>query len=221
MTHYQELLDELKANSDEAYREFHKKLLCDESANVLGVRVPILRKIAKKYKGREDELFSFPDEYYEVTFVKLTAISALGFDEFLSFVDGCVELIHNWAMCDCFSAKCIAKNKERFLPYISKYSEMSGEFCQRYALTTLLQFYIDDTSLIFETVQRVNTELYYVHMAAAWLIAEVVVKHYEIGVEYLLHSPLDKKTHNKAIQKALESYRLSDERKKYLKGLKK
>ena len=83
-----------------------------------------------------DELFTYPDEYYEVTFIKLTAAALLPFEKFLSYVDKCVSLIDNWATCDCFDAKCIAKHREEFLPYIKKYARADGEFYQRYALVT-------------------------------------------------------------------------------------
>lgn len=108
------------------------------------------------------------------------------------------------------------------MPYIRKYAADPGEFEQRFALTTLLHFYVDGQYLetIFAIVERCDTSKYYVHMAAAWLIAETLVKHYERAVGFLSDNSLDKKTHNKAIQKACESFRLSNDRKNYLKGMK-
>ncbi|MDE7181397.1 MAG: DNA alkylation repair protein [Clostridia bacterium] len=219
---YQELLTKLESCADENYKVFHKKLLKNENVNVLGVRVPQLRKIAKEYKGRVDELIAYPDEFYEVTFVKLTAVSLLSYDEFINYVDKCVPLIDNWATCDCFVPKCIAKHREDFLPFIQKYATEDKEFYQRFALTTLLHFYVEEdyAQLIFTFAEKSNTQYYYVHMAAAWLIAEALVKFYDIAKEFLLKNSLDRKTHNKAIQKAVESYRLTEDRKNYLKGLK-
>ncbi len=219
---YQELLEELKENADEGYREFHKKLLKNEKVNLLGVRIPIMRKIAKKYSRCVDELLTFPDEYYEVTFVKLTAVSLLGYSEFIKHIEQCVPLIDNWATCDCFKANCIGKHREEFLPYIMKFAADESEYIQRYALVTLLHFYVEERyeKLIYEVVSESDTSLYYVHMAAAWLIAETLVKRYDSAKNFLLENSLDKKTHNKAIQKACESYRLSDERKNFLKGIK-
>lgn len=217
---YQELLTELKNSADEKYRDFHKRLLKNENISVLGVKIPVLRKIAKKYNV--DELFTYPDDYYEVTFIKLTAAALLPYEEFLKYVDECVPLIDNWATCDCFDAKCIAKHREEFLPYINKYAQNAGEFYQRYALVTLLHFYVEENylPLIFSLSESCDKTLYYVHTAVAWLVAEVLVKYYDAGVSFLLKNTLDKKTHNKAIQKACESFRLSDDRKKYLKGIK-
>ena len=219
---YRQLLTVLEENADEKYREFHKKLLKNDGIKVLGVRVPDLRKIAKQFKGDTDNLMSFPDEYYEVTFIKLTAVSNLRFEQFIKYVDLCVSLIDNWATCDCFAPKCIEKHRQEFLPYIDKYLKSDGEFYQRFALTTLLHFYVEEEFLeiIFNSVRSADTEKYYVHMAVAWLIAEVLVKHHEIGVKFLQKETIDIKTHNKAIQKANESFRLSKEQKNFLKEIK-
>ena len=219
---YRQLLTLLEENADLKYRDFHKKLLKNENINVLGVRVPILRKIAKQFGGDIENLLTFPDEYYEVTFIKLTAVSNLKYEEFIKYVDSCVPLIDNWATCDCFTPKCIEKHKKDFLPYIEKYLSNDGEFYQRFALTTLLHFYVEDefSDIVFDAVKRADTQKYYVHMAAAWLIAEVLVKDYENGVKFLQTETIDIKTHNKAIQKANESFRLSKEQKNFLKEIK-
>lgn len=219
---YQELLTELESYADEGYKTFHKKLLKNDNVNVIGVRVPVLRKIAKRYKDDVDVLLTFPDEYYEVTFIKLTAVSLLPYEKFTGYVDKCVTLIDNWATCDCFAPKCISGHKDEFMPYIRKYASNDNEFYQRFALTTLLHFYVEDryAETIFALAERSDTSLYYVHMAVAWLIAETLVKFYDKAKSFLLENTLDKKTHNKAIQKACESYRLSNDQKNYLKGIK-
>lgn len=219
---YREFLAELESLADESYKSFHMKLLKNDSIRVLGVRVPQLRKLAKRYKDSVDILMSFLDEYYEVTFVKLTAVSYLPFGEFIKYVDKCVPLIDNWATCDCFTPKCVAKHREEFLPYIRKYAAEDKEFYQRFALTTLLHFYVEDSYLetIFSLCERSDTSYYYVHMAVAWLVAETLVRYYDAAASFLLDNSLDKKTHNKAIGKACESFRLTDDRKNYLKGLK-
>ena len=219
---YEELLTELKANAEPEYAAFHKRLLKNDKINVLGVRVPTLRKIAKRYKNAIDPLISLNDEYYEVTFIKLQAVALLPYEQFIDYVDKCVSLIDNWATCDCFAPKCIGGHKDEFLPFIFSFTDSDKEFTQRFALTTLLHFYVEEKYLqiISDTVRKSNRDLYYVHMAAAWLIAEVLVKFYDKGVEYLKLNELDIKTHNKAIQKACESYRLTKEQKDFLRGLK-
>lgn len=222
MTRYQELLNELNTLAEESYRSFHGKLLKNDDINVLGVRIPLLRKIAKRYVNVIDDLLEFPDEYYEVTFIKLTAVSLLKYDEFIKYVDNCVPLINNWATCDCFTPKCIIKHKEDFLLYINKFFAHGGEFYQRFALTTLLHFYVEEkyNDLIFQKVSAADNSLYYVHMASAWLVAETLVKSFDAAKNFLSEQSLDKKTHNKAIQKAVESYRLTAEQKNILKGMK-
>ena len=217
-----ELLKELNSCKEPEYAAFHKRLLKNEKVNVLGVRVPTLRRIAKRYKNSIDPLLCLNDDYYEVTFIKLTAVSYLPWEEFVKYVDKCVPLIDNWATCDCFKADCIKGHRQEFLRYVQRYLATDKEFYQRYALTSLLSFYVDGQYLeiIFDAVKSANTDYYYVHMAAAWLIAEVLVKQFDRGAEFLQLNALDKKTHNKAIQKACESYRLTKEQKDFLRGLK-
>ena len=220
---YRQLLEILEDNADSKYCDFHKRLLKNDDIKVLGVRIPILRKIAKQFKGDIENLLAFPDELYEVTFIKLTAVSNLKYEEFINYVDLCVSLIDNWATCDCFTPKCIEKHRHDFLPYIEKYLSNNGEFYQRFALTTLLHYYVTDEfiGVIFDAIKRADAEkYYYVHMAVAWLTAEVLIKRYDSGVKFLQSEALDKKTHNKAIQKANESLRLSEEQKNFLKEIK-
>ena len=219
---YPEFLAEIKSFADENYREFHKKLLKNDNINVIGVRVPDLRKLAKKHGGDFNEILYFPDEYYEVTFIKLTIASRLPFAEFVKVVDKLVPLIDNWATCDCFTPDCIKAHRDEFLPFIRKYLAVDDEFFQRFALTTLLHYYVEEKylELIFSFLGSCDTRYYYVHMAAAWLLAEVLVKYYDHGKSFLMEHSLDKKTHNKAIQKACESFRLSNDRKNYIKGIK-
>lgn len=220
--HYGEFLKELEDKADPAYRDFHKKLLKDENINVLGVRIPCLRAIAKKYRANFDEVFAFPDDFYEVKFVKLTIAAGLPYEKFIEVLPQCVDLIDNWAACDCFAPACIKNHNEEFLPYLETFVQEGGEFRQRFALTTLMKFYLDEKYLdrVLNLMLACDTSLYYVHMAAAWLTAELLVKFYDFGLNILIGQLLDRKTHNKAIQKAIESFRLSDEQKNYLKGLK-
>lgn len=219
---YEQLLGELKSQADGGYAQFHSRLLNNPAITVIGVKTPIMRSLAKKYLPQIKELFTLPDEYYEVTFIKLSAASLLPYGEFIKVVDDCVKLIDNWATCDCFKAKCIKKHKREFLPFIEAYLGVNREFYQRYALVTLLHFYVEEEylDLIFESVLKADTNYYYVHMAAAWLISEVLVKNFPSGVEFLKQNKLDRETQNKAIAKACESFRLTKEQKEYLKTLK-
>ncbi|MGN1234525.1 MAG: DNA alkylation repair protein [Christensenellaceae bacterium] len=221
---YSDLIAELKANAEEGYAKFHRKLLKTDQVQVLGVRVPTLRKIAFKYDWEAEQALSFPDEYYEVTFVKLAVIARLPYERFVQYAARAVALIDNWATCDSFKAKCIGEHREEYLAYLEEFFLWNTEFSLRYVLVTLLEFYVEKEYLpsVFSYLQRVDTSKgYYTAMAAAWLTAEVLVKYYEEGVAFLKSGALDFKTHNKAIQKALESFRLTKEQKCTVKKLRK
>ncbi len=214
---YSELVAELFALRDEKFAEFQEKIVNPRAQKVIGVRTPVLRRLVKKYRGAWQELLAFPDEYYEVTFVKLNAAALLPREDLLAVLDACVNAIENWALCDTFAPKCLAKHREEFIPYIEKYLA-GGEFSQRFALVTLLSFYMEESylPLVFDSLQKCDTAPYYTHMGAAWLLAEVLVKFYAAGVAFLKEERLDRRTHNKAIQKARESFRLSAAQKEEL-----
>lgn len=219
---YEKLLAQLKECAEDDYAQFHSRLLKNDKIKVLGVRVPVMRKIAREYVGCVGELLALPDEYYEVTFVKLQAAACLPYPQFVKYVDDCVARIDNWATCDCFVPKCIKDNREDFYKHICRYLSRKKEFYQRFALTTLLHFYVDESWIdaVYTCITHSATELYYVHMAAAWLMAEIIIKDYGRGAYFLEKGDLDVRTHNKSIAKACESYRLTEEQKQYLKTLK-
>lgn len=220
---YSEFIHQLKLYAEDEYAKFHQGLT-PTKYTILGVRAPIMRKIAKEFSSQQqiNELFSYPNEYYETVFIKLAVVSALPYEEFIKYVKDCVGLMDNWAHCDSFKARCIEKHREDFLPYLENIFQQGGEFCQRYVLVTLLYYYISPAyyPLIVAYIQQSNVELYYVHMAVAWLVAEILVKDYEYGIFLLNQGILPPKTHNKCIQKAIESYRLSEKQKEHLRSLK-
>ena len=217
---YDSLLEELKSVAEPTLAAFHGTLIKASEDQLFGVRTPILRKIAKRVDI--DEILSFPNDYYEVKFIKLIAVSYLPYERFIEYVGKVVPLIDNWALCDSFKANSIKAHKEDFLSRIEQFFVTGKEFFVRYALVTLLSYYVEREylPLIFSYLERVETSPYYVHMSAAWLLAEVLVKYYEDGVAFLQKRSLDAKTHNKAIQKAVESFRLTNEQKEFLKTLK-
>lgn len=218
---YSEFIDLLTSYSEAEFAEFQKRLIHTER-KILGVRTPTLRKIATNYKKDLDEIFRFPNEYYEVVFIKLTMVSALPYGRFLIYLNECIALMDNWALCDSFKAKCLKKHKDEFLLVLESIFAKGGEYEQRYPLVALLNDYVEEAylSTIERFVRNANTKPYYVHMATAWLISEVLVKSYENGVKLLKKRVVDVKTHNKTIQKAIESYRLTNEQKEFLRSLK-
>lgn len=218
---YADFIKKLNDLSESTFAGFQQKLIPTKQT-IIGVRTPVLRKIAKEYLSSIEELLTYPDEYYEVTFIKLTAVALLPYERFIERLEYCVDRIDNWATCDSFKAKCIQKNKEKFLLQLDKLFQTGKEYYQRYVLVTLLGNYIDQKYLswIQTYVQTADVRFYYVHMAVAWLVAEVLIKNFDEGITLLQTCVKDAKTRNKAIQKAKESYRLTQEQKTFLETLK-
>lgn len=220
---YEEVLSRLFSEQDEGYREFQRKLLKNEDIHIIGVRMPVLRRLAREWKGELENFLAFPDEWYEVTFLKFSLYALLPFDKFTARINEMVGLLDNWATTDGFHAKCIARNRDAFLPYIRAFSCDGREFVERYALVSLLHDYVEEQYLpeIFAALERADGTKYYTGMGAAWLMAEVLVKYYDEGREYLKKGHLSSFVHNAAIRKATESFRLSKEQKEELKSFKK
>ncbi len=218
---YSQFLDKLQPYAEEEFARFQHKLIFTDR-KIMGVRTPTLRKLAKAFSGDIDTLLAYPDTYSETVFIQLTAVSALPYTAFLRYLPTCLDRIDSWALCDSFKAKCIAKHKQEFLSVLENLFVTGKTYYVRYVLVTLLSFYVEEEYLpaIKSYVSRTDTAEYYVHMAVAWLTAEVLIKHHAFGLELLSSGVLDRKTHNKAIQKAVESYRLTHEQKEYLRSLK-
>ena len=218
---YLQFLEILQSLSEGEFAQFQKRLI-PTKYEILGVRTPTMRRLAKQYACELDNILSFPDEYYEVVFIKLTLISQLSYNRFLYYLEYGISLMDNWALCDCFKAKCINEHKQDFLSVLPKLFDIGGEYAQRYVLVILLTTYIqqDCFTTIEYFIARANTNFFYVHMAVAWLLAEILVKEYNFGLYLLNKRIVDKKTHNKGIQKATESFRLTNEQKEFLRSLK-
>ena len=218
---YSKLVDFLQEVAEESFANFQRKLIFTKY-KILGVRTPMLRTIAKRYQSEWKDILTFPNEYYEVVFLKLTMISKLPFEQFAEYLPSCISLMDNWALCDQMKAPAIKKNRESGLPILEEIFQMGGEYVERYVLVTLLSYYVEDNYLpILRTyMHRSNTNLYYIHMAVAWLLAEILIKKYDFGLQILQGKELDVKTHNKAIQKGIESYRITQLQKEQLRSLK-
>ena len=218
---YDEVLEALTSYAEPNFADFQRRLI-PTKAKILGVRTPILRSLSKKYFSRANEFIAFPDDYYEITFIKLSLIALMDYSDFEKNVEQAVERIDNWATCDSFKPKCLKKEKKTFLPQLEKIFLKGGEFNERFALVLLLGYYVEEEYLpiIRSFIERAHTEYYYVHMAVAWLVAELLIKFPSVGLEFLTQRILDEKTHNKAIQKARESYRIDKSKKERLNALK-
>ena len=218
---YLKLIETLREVAEEDFANFQRKLIFTKY-EILGVRTPMLRTIAKRYQSEWKDILTFPNEYYEVVFLKLTMIAKLPFEQFVKHLPSCISLMDNWALCDQMKAPAIKKNRESFLPILEEIFQTGGEYGERYVLVTLLSYYIEDDYLpmLRTYMYRANTNLYYIHMAVAWLLAEILIKHYDFGLQTLQAKELDAKTHNKAIQKGIESYRITQLQKEQLRSLK-
>ena len=226
----QKIKKKLLELSDKKYKEFHGGL-CPGTENIIGVRVPVLRKYAQellKEKDWKQTIEEIDDEYYEeimlqgmlIGFAKNEDVNTI-----LKYVEKYVPKIDNWAICDVFCAglKITKKYKKEMWNFIQKYLKSDKEFEIRFAVVMILDYYIDDKYLKedFKIFDDIKHEGYYVKMAVAWAISVCLIKYYEDTLEYLKKSKLDNWTYNKAIQKAIESYRISDSQKNFLRKLKK
>lgn len=231
MKDYPQILQELSALKDEKYRQFNERIVNIPPGTSIGVRTPLLRDYGKRLVKSEEfdieALLAFPNDVFEVRLLKCFAVgqAKMPFAERVLYIRRAVEIIDGWGVCDlfCSTLKEVKKHRGEFLPEIENYVAQGTEFSQRFAYVMLLGCYMDGQYLpaVFSLLERANTQYYYTHMGAAWLLAEVLVKFYDAGVRFLQEGVLDEKTKAKAIQKACESYRLTEVQKKYLKSLKK
>lgn len=226
----QEIKEKLLELSDPKYKEFHGGL-CPGTENIIGVRVPVLRKYAQelfKEKDWKQTIEEIDNEYYEEIMLQGMLIGQAKNEDIntiLKYVEKYVPKIDNWAICDVFCAglKITKKYKKEMWNFIKKYLKSDKEFEKRFAVVMILDYYIDEEYLEedFKIFDDIKHEGYYVKMAVAWAISLCLIKYYEDTLEYLKKSKIDNWTYNKAIQKAIESYRISDSQKNFLRKLKK
>lgn len=224
----QEIKKELLALVDPKYKEFHSGL-CPGTDNIIGVRVPVLRNYAKeKIKKYEIEelLKQIDNQYYEEIMLQgmLIGLAKEDFPTWKKQIEEFVPKIDNWAVCDVFCAglKITKKHKEQMWKLIQKYLHTDQEFQIRFSIVMILDFYIEKEYLQrdFEIFDRILSTDYYVQMAVAWAISICLIKFYDETLIYLKTAKLDNFTYNKALQKAIESYRITNEQKEVLKKMK-
>lgn len=216
--------EELFKFQDLNYKEFHKKLVPDlDEDKIIGVRVPILRKIAKQ--AVKERLIVDAPYYYEEFMIKglMIGYSKAQLDEKLNQLKEFVGLIDNWAVCDgcCSNLKFTEKNREIMLDFISPYINKS-QFETRFAVVMLMLYYLCDEYIdrALELMLTVNFGEYYADMAVAWALATAMVRYPEKVLAVIENNSLPVWVHNKTIQKCRESYRISKEMKEHLNALK-
>lgn len=222
------LTEKLFENTDEAYRVFSEKLIPDTKYKIIGVRTPIIKKIAKEAALKRNYLSFFSEKhvYHEECLLHgfIIGYSKLGFNDSMKFFKEFLPCIDNWAVCDCTVAgmKVFAKNTNELLKDIKEWIISEKPYEVRVGCVCLLNYFTDAhfSPEILELTFAVSCDNYYVDMALSWLYSVLLVKHYDKTVKIIEDKRLKKFVHNKAIQKALESYRISEEKKLYLKTLK-
>ena len=223
MTHLQEELFKLQ---DTAYRDFHSSLMpgVDKEA-VIGVRIPVLRKFAKEYaKSGETEQFmrELPHKYYEENNLHMMLIAQIkDYDKCISETEKFLPYIDNWATCDSPLPKCFDKNKEDIIVRAKNWIATDDTYVKRYGMGVMMRLFLDEDfkEEYIQIVAGVKSEEYYVNMMIAWYLATALAKQWDATIPYLEERKLSPWVHRKTIQKAVESYRITDEQKVYLKTL--
>lgn len=222
-----EIREDLFANQDVKYRDFQSKLTPTIEANTaIGVRTPVLRKLAKYYSKRQDVddfLADLPHKFFDENQLHAFILSEIkDFDECIGKLERFLPFVDNWATCDQMSPKCFKKNHEKLLPYLNKWIKSDDTYTVRFAIVTLMAHFLDDDfdEGYLKLVSDIKSDEYYINMAIAWYFATALAKQYDKTIPYIENKTLDVWTHNKAIQKSIESYRVTAEHKEYLKSLK-
>lgn len=213
---------------DEKYRKFHANLMPNIAYDrIIGVRTPELRKYAKQVAREpyaEDFLKELPHTYYEENNLHGALLCMLYKDveELLEKLEVFLPYVDNWATCDMLSPKIFKKNLPLVYGNVKRWVKSNDTYTVRFGIVTLLGFFLDDAfePEMLELVANINSEEYYINMAIAWYFSIALVKQYDSAILYFTKPRLDVWTHNKAIQKAVESRRIGEETKLYLKSLK-
>lgn len=220
----QKALFELK---DETYKEFQCKLMPNiSSENVIGVRTPEVRKLAKKYIGTQEAksfIKELPHKYYDENMLHGLFLSEMkDYEICIEEVNRFLPYVDNWAVCDIMSPKIFKKHKQELLEEIKKWAKSDKIYECRFGIEMLMSHYLDDDfkAEYLEIPAKVISEEYYVKMMIAWFFATALAKQWDATIPYLEKNKLEKWVHNKTIQKARESYRITEEQKEYLKSIK-
>ena len=217
--------------ADKKYQEFHNKL-CPNTNNIIGVRVPVLRKYAKELIQQyeiKNLLSNIDNEYYEEIMLQGMIIGLSkekDFNVIKDYIKDFIPKIDNWAVCDVFCAglKITKKYKKDMWEFIQEYLKSDKEFYLRFSIVMILDFYIEKEYLQkdFEIFNNIRNNKYYVQMATAWAVSLCLIKYYDETIKYLKskNCKLDDFTYNKALQKARESFRITNVQKEELKKMK-
>ena len=223
----QEITERLSLLQDEKYRSFQVKLIPTvNEENVIGVRTPALRKYAKELSKREDIhdfLEELPHQFFDENQLHAFIISEIkDYELCLEEVNRFLPYVDNWATCDQMSPKVFKKHRPELVDQIKIWISSEKTYTIRFGIGMLMEHFLnEDYDPVYpEMIAGIRSEEYYVNMMIAWYFATALAKQYESVLPYIENGRLDTWTHNKAIQKSVESNRIKAEHKEYLKKLK-
>lgn len=217
------LVNSLLPLRDEAYQAFQSRLIPEiPSETILGVRTPELRRIAREAEQTETFLKELPHKYFEENQVHAFLIERCrDFDAAIDLLTDFLPWINNWATCDQLNPKVLGKDKKKLLSYISLWLTSGHVYTVRFAMGCVQRHFLDSdfSPEYLSMAAKINREEYYIRMMQAWLFATALAKQYRNTLPYLTENKLPQWVHNKTIQKAVESYRITPEQKEYLRTL--
>ena len=223
----EDIRKELFDNQDIKYRDFQKKLIPTvDPDSVIGVRTPKLRDMAKVYLKRDDIddfLSVLPHEYFDENQLHAFILSGMkDYEKCLSGVGSFLPFVDNWATCDQMSPKVFKKHRQELLKTINKWLKSKETYTVRFAIGMLMEHFLDEDFDIkyLQKISGLRSDEYYINMMIAWYFATALAKQYDAVIPFIEDKKLDPWTHNMAIRKSTESYRISPEQKQYLKSLK-
>ena len=212
---------------DIKYRDFHAKLMPTvNKEKIIGVRIPVLRSFAKEFgKTKEAKLFLqvLPHSYYEENNLHGLLLEQIkDYEKCLQELERFLPFIDNWATCDLLAVRTVKKHLDVFIEEVYRWIQSQHTYTIRFGIGMLMRYYLDENFQMEypEKVMQICSKEYYVNMMTAWFFATALAKQWDAAIPYLEQNRLDPWTHNKTIQKARESYRITTEQKEYLKRLK-
>lgn len=209
--------------ADEEYRRFHAKLIPTvDMCRIIGVRTPKLRAYAKSIGEADEFMKTLPHYYYEENNLHAFLIEKVKhYDDCVALLDEFLPFVDNWATCDMLSPKALRRYPEKTFACACRWMESDRTYTVRFGIKVLMDMFCDSdrAPVAAQKVADIKSEEYYVNMMRAWFFATLLYKNRDIAIEFLQSGELDGWTHNKAISKACDSYRITPEQKIILKGL--
>ena len=221
-----EIQEYLLSNQDQTYRDFTLPLIPNvDEKSFIGVRLPLIKKYAKELSEEKRIAFMncLPHRYHEENILHAFILSNIkDYETFIHYVDKFLPYVTNWSVSDTICNKNLVKYKDKLIKEVYKWLKSDELYRVRYAIKCLMNYYLgeDFKQEHLERVREVKLDDYYVKMMVAWYLATGLAKNYDDFVKAIEENWFNDFIHNKAIQKAMESYRVSDEHKSYLKQMK-